>query len=569
MCFRAEFPRPQFCRENWQNLNGRWDFEIDYGNSGVERKLFDPAYKLSGHIQVPFCPESELSGVHHTDFMQSVWYKRDLVISAEQLRGCVLLHFGAVDYLCTVYINGKEIGTHKGGYSSFAFDITGALCAGTNQITVHAVDDVRDPMVPRGKQCETYDSRVCDYTRTTGIWQTVWLEFLPRVHIESVRYDTDIRGSVTMTLELNGVAELDVLVTYKGREMAHKNLSCCGGREVFTLNLLETHLWEIGHGRLYDVQLSYGQDTVKSYFGLRSVRLDGKKFLLNEKSVFQRLILDQGFYPDGIYTAPSDEALQKDIDLALAMGFNGARLHQKVFEERFLYHCDRKGYIVWGEYGSWGLDYTDRNAIYSILPEWMEVIKRDCNHPAVVCWCPYNETWQHPGKGFPCNEGIAMVYEVTKAMDPTRPCVDTSGGYHVKTDIFDIHDYQSDPAVFAGFFEKLPAEDVFENFCNVHQTYRGEAVMVSEYGGIRWFGNAQASDAWGYGDVPKTEEAFLARFKGLTDVLIDNPAMLGLCYTQLTDIEQEQNGLYTYDRKPKFDPETIRKIISRKAAIED
>ncbi len=569
MIYRTEHPKPQFCRQSWQNLNGQWDFEIERNTCKKEIERYSPQRKLNSKIQVPFCPESRLSGVHHVDFMKSVWYRREITVTEQQLTERVILHFGAVDYFTTVYVNGREVGTHKGGYCSFCFDITDALTVGVNQITVNAQDDTRDPMIPRGKQSETYHSQVCDYTRTTGIWQTVWLEFKPNVNIESVRYHTDIQGTVMIEAQLNGAATLEAVVTYEGREMARASVPSKGGKEVLTLPLAETHLWEAGHGRLYDVVFTYGADRVESYFGLRNICLEGKKFLLNGKSVFQRLILDQGYYPDGIYTAPSDVALERDIDLAMAMGFNGARLHQKVFEERFLYHCDRKGYLVWGEYGSIGLDYTNPMAVYSLLPEWIEVLNRDFNHPAIIGWCPYNETcekerrWQH-------NENIKLTYEVTKAIDPTRPCIDTSGFYHVKTDIFDIHDYEQDPVVFKEHYEKMETE----HYIGVHwcfdnkQNYRGEAMFVSEYGGCKWSDSDNEED-WGYGDGPKTEAEFVERFRALTDVLLDHPGMMGMCYTQLTDVEQEQNGLHTYDRKPKFPPDTIRAIVSRKAAIED
>ncbi len=567
---RLEHPKPQFERADWENLNGLWQFEIDYGNSGKARKRYEADCVYPTQINVPFCPESELSGIGNKDFMNSLWYRRSITVTKEQLAGCIILHFGGVDYRCTCYINGKEVGTHKGGFVSFSFDITNALHEGENQIVAHAEDDVRDPMVPRGKQSEEFASHGCDYTRTTGIWQTVWLEFKPKTNIECVKYYPDIKGSVTVEATLNGSATLQMLVTYEGREMAQKTVFSMGGSERFTVDLAETHLWEPGNGRLYDVVFTYGKDMVKSYFGLRSIRIDRKKCLINEKPVFQRLVLDQGFYPDGIWTAPSDKALVRDIELSMAMGFNGARLHQKVFEERFLYHCDRKGYIVWGEYGSWGLDTTDQYAIYSFLPEWMEIINRDFNHPAIVGWCPFNETWFVAGKGQPKHEIIRLAYDVTKAMDQTRPCIDASGGYHVKTDIYDVHDYQPDAEAFSECFCKLESENILSNFCNENQTaYAGEPVFVSEYGGIKWAEDANDRNAWGYGDVPKTLDEFLSRLKNLTDVLLDNPAICGFCYTQLVDVEQEQNGLYTYDRRAKFDPAVISVIFSRKAAIEN
>ncbi|MBE6885548.1 MAG: beta-galactosidase [Ruminococcaceae bacterium] len=563
---RPEHPRPQFQREDWINLNGLWQFEIDNGRSGEARGLARPETQLAGQITVPFCPESRLSGVEHTDFLYGVWYKRQVTIPAEKMTGQILLQFGAVDYQCTAFVNGQKAGVHQGGYGSFSFDITPFVKAGENQITVFAEDDTRNPLIPRGKQCEAYFSGGCDYTRTTGIWQTVWLEFRPKTHIASVQYYPDPeRSCLNLRAELAGKGTLTVRAFYEGRQVGQAELASGGGLEHLTLSLSETHLWEIGAGRLYDLELSYGEDRVKSYFGLRTVRMEEMKFLLNGKSVFQRLVLDQGFYPDGLYTAPSDAELLADVERSLAMGFNGARLHQKVFEERFLYHCDKMGYIVWGEYGSWGLDHSRLDSIYGILPDWMSIVRRDFNHPAIIGWCPYNETWDQHGCR-QANEPLSTIYDVTKAMDPTRPCIDTSGNFHVKTDIYDLHDYDQNPETLAQRYAPFAKEggELADRYPD-RQTYRGEPVFISEYGGIAW----SVHGGWGYGEAPKTEEEFLSRLKGLTDVLLDHPRMFGYCYTQLTDIEQEQNGLYTYDRKPKFDPEIIRPILSRKAAIED
>jgi beta-galactosidase/beta-glucuronidase len=294
----------------------------------------------------------------------------------EECAGRVFLHFGAVDYECDVYVNGSHAGYHKGGYVSFRLDVTSLVRPGENIITVNARDDERNPMIPGGKQSGSYRSHGAHYTRTTGIWQTVWLEFTPRNYIKDIKFDTNAEtGTLVVTAHLEGRADLGIEAFYEGKPMGSASMNDAAGGAVLAINLAEIHLWEPGAGRLYDLALRFGDDTVRSYFGLRSVCFDGYRFLMNGKSIFQRLILDQGFYPDGIYTAPSDEALCRDIDISMEMGFNGAQLHQKVFEERFLYHCDMKGYLVWGEYPSWGLDHTCSEAIYSILPEWLEVIR--------------------------------------------------------------------------------------------------------------------------------------------------------------------------------------------------
>lgn len=563
---RKEYPRPQFERENWLNLNGEWAFEMDNGRSGEARGLYQEGAALADKILVPFCPESELSGIGHKDFMYGVWYKRTVSLTEAQLSGRAVLHFGAVDYHCKAYVNGVLAGEHKGGYVSFAFDVTALLRPGANEITVYAEDNTRDRLIPSGKQSHEFKSFGCFYTRTTGIWQTVWMEFLPTEHIERVKYHPNIAdGSVTVEAALCGSGDFKAEIFFAGEKMGEYTAENADGTLYFTVALKEKHLWEVGCGNLYDVRFTFGADEVKSYFGLREVRLDGHKFLINGKSVFQRLVLDQGFYPDGIYTAPSDEALENDIKLSLAVGFNGARLHEKIFEERFLYHADRLGYIVWGEFPNWGLDPSYADSVYGILPEWVEELQRDFNHPAIVGWCPYNETWDQEGrKQF--DGALALVYQVTKAFDPTRPCIDTSGNFHVATDIFCVHDYEQDPDIFKDHYDKLMTEGkLFDNH-EKRQTYRGEATFVSEYGGIAW---SQDESGWGYGNGPKTGEEFIDRFRRLTDALLDNREMFGLCYTQLTDVEQEQNGLYTYGRKPKFDPEIFRKILSRKAAIED
>lgn len=564
---RSEHPDPQFQRKDWLNLNGEWDFEFDFGNSGLRAGVLEKD-EWSRKINVPFCPESKLSGIEYTDFIAAVWYRKSVTVTEAQLEGRVLIHFGAVDYETYLYVNGEEAGYHKGGYTSFTFDITEFLTAGENVIAVNARDDVRDPLVPRGKQSELYNSHGCDYTRTTGIWQTVWLEFVPKAYVKSFKLFPDtVNATLGVSAVVEGEGAFKAEAFYDGRLVGSFEKTAAGFVSG-DIKLSETHLWEVGCGRLYDLKITFGGDEISSYFGLRDIRIDGYKVLINGKSVFQRLVLDQGFYADGIYTAPSDEALEKDIRLSLAVGFNGARLHQKVFEPRFLYHCDRLGYIVWGEFGNWGLDYSRDGALEAMLPQWCESVARDFNHPAIVGWCPFNETWDRDGRK-QNDELLRIVYRVTKQLDETRPCIDTSGNFHVETDIFDVHDYEQKVEIFKGNYDRLMTEGVlFEHFPD-RQEYDGKKpAFVSEYGGIQWSLGSRG-DAWGYGNAPKSEQEFIDRYKGLTDALLDNERMFGFCYTQLYDIEQEQNGLYYYDRSPKFDPELFRKINSRKAAIED
>ena len=568
---RSEHPNPQLQRENWINLNGVWEFEIDKSASGVDRKLYE-AKKLSQEIVVPFCPESRLSGIGEIDFLNSVWYKRTIQIARKDQR--VILHIGACDYLTTVYVNAKKVGNHKGGYASFAFDITNYVECGENTLVIHALDDNRTKLQPRGKQSALYHSHGCDYTRTTGIWQTVWLEFLPETHIKNLKYYPDsTNSSLQIKAVVKGEATLTATAYYEGREVGSASAQNNGNNADLTIKLSETHLWEVGCGRLYDLVLTYGEDKVQSYFGLRNVSLDGYKFKLNGKTVFQRTVLDQGFYPDGIYTAPTEEDLIRDIRISMDAGFNGARLHEKIFEPRFLYHCDKMGYLVWGEHANWGLDHTQLHALPTFLREWMEAIDRDFNHPAIIGWCPFNETWDIDGRK-QNDEVIEMVYRYTKSVDTTRPCIDSSGNFHVMTDIYDFHDYCQNVDEFKEYLNKLETENIV--YCQIarnqalkkRQTYTGGPVFASEYGGIKWDieGNIQS---WGYGNAPKTEEEFIERYRGLTEALLNNPRIMGLCYTQLYDVEQEKNGLYTYNRVPKFDMGIFKKINTQKAAIED
>lgn len=565
---RPEHPEPQLEREAWLNLNGEWAFEMDFGCSGRERGLHQ-AESLANTICVPFCPESRLSGIAYTDFMPAVWYTRTVELPADwQESGRVLLHFGAVDYAAEVWINGESVGTHRGGYSPFVLDVTKRLKAGENRITVCAEDDVRSGAQPAGKQSIRYHSYGCSYTRTTGIWQTVWMEHVPDTYIHALRVTPDVLNECAhVTVLMNGAAAeattVTVTASYEGVEKASATVHAHWRTAELTLSLPKPELWEPGCGRLYDLSVSLSSgDSVKSYFGMRDVDLDGKAIRINGKIVFQRLILDQGFNPEGIYTAPCEEELRADIERSMAMGFNGARLHERVFEPRYLYWADRLGYLCWDEHANWMLDISKEAALLRFLPEWEEVMERDYNHPSIVGWCPLNETQDDQNDDF-----IRAVYHTTRRIDATRPIIDTSGWNHVITDIFDVHNYTQDPEKFAATHAV-----VLEGRCpdvdgkTTKRAWNSEIpYFVSEFGGARW---SDQTDGWGYGNGPKTVEEFIARYDSLVTALLDNPAVCAFCYTQLTDVEQEQNGLYTYDRRPKFDPAAIRACTSKPAAIE-
>ena len=561
---RSEYPRPQFIRSEWMTLNGEWEFAHDYSVSGLERGLCD-GRELPERITVPFCRESVLSGIGNTDFCNCVWYRRAFTLPENWDTGRILLHIGACDYETTVFVNGKKVTVHRGGYTPIECDISDYLVDGENVITVRAFDDVRSHDQSAGKQSARYGSYGCFYTRTTGIWQSVWLERVPESYIKSVRYYTDINDSkLTLVATVAGDSRELVLraeAFYEDRAVGCAAVSVSGSVCTLEMKLDELHLWEIGNGRLYDLHLTLGDDTVKSYFGMRSVHARNGALYLNGKPVFQRLVLDQGFYPDGIYTASTQAELFADVERSLAMGFNGARLHQKIFEPEFLSECDRRGYIVWGEHGNWGLNVARPAGYASFLPEWTEAVERDFNHPAIIGWCPLNETQPDQDDYY-----VRSVVNLTKTLDPTRPCIDTSGWYHVDhiSDILDLHNYTQDVEAFRALLEPLERNENIE-LGRKQRSCPGVATFVSEYGGIGW---SVDGNGWGYGDAPKTEEEFIERLFGLTKVICDNKKLYGFCYTQLTDVEQEVNGLYTYDRHPKFDPAIIKKAFTQSAVME-
>jgi len=573
---RSEYPRPQMVRNSWMNLNGIWDFEIDNEKIGIAKKFFKLS-SLKDKIVVPFCPESKLSTIEHVDFMECIWYKRKITLPLDWKNKKILLHIGASDYKTTLWINSSYVGVHKGGYSSFTFDITSFLDDNISTITIMVEDNIQSNLQPSGKQSKKLNSHGCYYSRTTGIWQSVWLEsvsdtyisgfqFYPEPDSNRLKIKMNIEGDITNTKlyskaflnkTLEGSCEFDVIKSYF----------------TFTLDLTHIQLWDINNPILYDISFellknNISIDKVTSYFGLRNINFTNNVLLLNNKPIFLRLVLDQGFYPEGIYTAPSDEALKKDILLSKDCGFNGARLHEKIFDPRFLYWADKLGYMVWEEHANWGLDITTIDALDNFLPEWSEAITRDFNHPCIIGWCPFNETWNRKEDNKPQNDNVLRkVYSLTKKLDETRPCIDTSGNFHVITDIYDIHDYEQDISIFKSHYAPMITDK--SKTYNTHidrQTYNGGAFFVSEYGGIKWSNNAK--EGWGYGNAPKTEEEFINRYKQLTYTLLDNPHICGFCYTQLYDVEQELNGLYTYDRLPKFDMKIFKKINSKKAAIE-
>ena len=582
---RTDYPRPSWVRDNWYCLNGTWKFAYDHGRSGEARGMMTQGeYPLE--INVPFCPESRLSGIGNTDFIPAVWYKKTVFLDPCP-EGRVILHFGAVDYLTKVWVNGILCGRHKGGYSAFSLDITAAIRTGENVIVVYAEDDLRSGLQPSGKQSKEYGSICSTYTRTTGIWQTVWLEIVPQRYLVTAKMTPHATEGC---LEVRATAyapsygdRLKLCAYYKGKKVGQAEAQFVGELATARITVDEVHLWEVGAPEIYDLTLelvdgSNGEtvDYVQSYFAMRDVSFTKKSLEINGKPVFMRLILDQGYNPEGIYTAPSAEYLKKDIELAIELGFNGARLHQRIFEERTLYYADILGYMVWVE-----MPISPRSSLETLdpmenyIPEWIEIVNSHYNHPSVVGWCTLNETFHRMKMNAYSHE---LFYSITKEMDAYRPTIDASGGVHYKTDMFDTHDYEQNVEVFKNHYENMlnddaaffPTPSFYRGDAPLrHDTYAGQAFWVSEYGGTFW--NNKDRNGWGYGSIPQNENEFAERYVGLTDVLLSHPRICGFCYTQLTDIEQEQNGLFYYDRTKKFSDDVyirIREINTKQAEIE-
>jgi hypothetical protein len=606
---RPEHPNPQFQRDEWQNLNGKWDF---WEGDAADEKAMAARSEFPDRIVVPFCRESKLSGLGRTGFVKNVLYRRSFTVPeawhVEKDGARVLIHVGACDWRTTVWVNGTKVGFHEGGSTPVDCDVTSALHAGANELRVWAFDDTTSGVQQLGKQCPKEKSYGCLYTRTTGIWQTVWMEKVGATYLERCAIETDFAGEGGFQWTGPGGphaawtrkrwVRVRVVPTIRGpiaglvlaAEARCKNalvvdgfMPCPTRGDTFEIEFGDPKFWAPVTPDLYELNLTLRRadprskgggdlaardvtrdfpivvDAVRSYFAVRKIEVDGDRVLLNHEPVFQRLILDQGFYPDGIWTAPSDAALKHDIELSMAAGFNGARLHQKVFEPRFLYWADRLGYLVWGEAPSWGAKYENPACDRVVLDEWRAEVERDRNHPSIVGWCPFNETDATPGKLQ--NAATAL----TRALDPTRPVLDTSGYVHSdpRRDVDDAHDYDQDPKSFRARWWPRDESVRFERYGIVP---RDRPFFVSEFGGIEW--KKPGDPGWGYGNAPKSEADWFARFEGLCAAQLENPSLFGFCYTQLTDVEQERNGLYYYDRTPKFDAAKLHAIVAKPAAIE-
>lgn len=572
---RAEYPRPQFQRDAWQTLNGRWSFEFDDQNVGLTQKWWTGSHAFGRTITVPFCFESPLGGINDRSFHPWVWYRRSTEVPAAWKGRRVLLNFGAVDYRAMVWVNGQYVGSHEGGNTPFSFDVTPLVDGKDLTIVVRAEDPPTDRSIPRGKQYWEPQSRSIFYTRTSGIWQSVWIEAAGETYLETARIVPSNDGTIRVDARIAHPApdmELAVTVRWKDQVVAAGSARGSIDRLRLAAAVSEPRLWSPGSPNLYDLtfELRRGStvlDRVSSYTGFRSVGTRDGRFTLNGEPVTLKFVLDQGYWHDGILTPPSDDAIQYDIRMTKEMGFNGARKHQKVEDPRFLYWADKMGFLVSSEMAN---SYLYDNVYAArFTREWIEAVERDINHPSVVVWAPLNESWGVPDLSDPRQQAhLRSLYSLTHSLDGTRPVIDNEGWEHTEaTDLFAIHDYVRTGDLLADKYKTLGLPGVTPSNGSdaplaPGMKYNGTPVYLSEFGGIAFIppGHQVPQQAWGYSGVEKTQDAALERLRGLFAAIGKVPAFAGYCYTQLTDVEQEINGLMTYDRKMKFDAKAIADI---------
>jgi beta-galactosidase/beta-glucuronidase len=583
---RTEHPRPDFMRTDWQSLNGPWRFEFDDEDKGLRERWYAGTRQFSKTIVVPYTFQSRLSGIGDTGFHDVVWYQRSFQTPAAWQGRRVLLNFGAADYEAIVWVNGEEVGRHRGGHVGFRFDVTDRLKNGDNVVTVRVLDPGTDRTIPRGKQYWRPKSESIFYTRTTGLWQPAWIEAAGPTHIARLRVTPDVDRSqarVEVDLVRDGASStapaepvrLRVTARLEGAEQAAQEVTVRGETGVAVLTLDNQRLWSPDRPVLYDLSLEIvadgrTMDRVDSYFGQRKVSLHDGKLYLNNSPYYLRLALDQGYWPESILTPPSDEAIQYDIKMIKAFGLNGVRKHQKAEDPRWLYFADKMGIVVWGEMAN-AYDYSPEY-VSRFTAEWEQLIARDYNHPSIIAWVPINESWGVPQILTDRTQqahAIAM-YQLVRSLDPMRPVVDNDGWEHTEqTDLFTIHDYARTGDELTQKYGHLTTEPSRiprngKEALVYGARYNGSPFVLTEFGGIAFrLGAKQAENEWGYSGVEPTREAFLDRLDGLIKAVRGNPAWAGYCYTQLTDVEQEINGLMTYDRKPKADADILKKILAR------
>jgi beta-galactosidase/beta-glucuronidase len=581
---RPEYPNPQFARSDWLNLNGEWEFAFDDEKRG--RQLgWQYGLPLERRILVPFPYQSELSGINDKTTHEVVWYALSFDVPADWRGQDLLLHFGAVDYRSTVWINGQEVGHNQGGHVPFEFEIAPYLNQGHNRLTVR-VEDRQNPRQPRGKQSITGLPHDIDYYCTTGIWQTVWLEPVPPIRISNIVLTPSARNrSIALSVYLHApsaVWRIEVEASLGGSFVARTVAETTAATAHLQLEIPDARLWSPDSPTLYDLRLRLFEgeellDEVQTYAGLRDVELREGRVWLNGKAIYLAMVLDQGYWPEGYLAAPSDEHLRADVEWSKKFGFNGARKHQKIEDPRWLYWCDRLGLLVWEEMPNareWSSQAEER-----LAAEWKRAVQRDYNHPCIITWVPVNESMgfprlgrQHPGQYAFIERMVAM----TRQLDPRRPVIDNDGWEHTDiTDICAIHDYTPTAELLRQRYSEttsgttLPAHVWIGNkpLFVLGSRYRGQPVMLTEVGGFLLIPPhvpAEERDMLYrfYGSLNNPEE-LLARYRDLMEGIASLHFVAGFCYTQLTDIEQEVNGLLTYDRRAKVAPEQIAEIHRR------
>lgn len=587
---RNEYPRPQLVRTKWVNLNGEWDFAFDDQNIGLSEKWFHKNTSFDKKIIVPFAYQTELSGIHDPSFHDIVWYAREFTVPKDWQGQRIILHFGAVDYRAWVYINGQYAGSHEGGHVSFSLDITNQLTWGVEKVVVRVEDPSTDETIPRGKQSWVEKSASIWYTRTTGIWQTVWLEPVSSTNISKLRLTPDIdHGDIIVELEISGEfvnKKAEIEINFKGKRVASDTIEIFEPYNKRSIHLYNRKIfrtsfhhigwnWSPENPNLFDIKISLKDnenqqilDVVDSYFGMRKVHIENGMVYLNNKPYYQKLVLDQGYWPQGLLTAPTDNDFKRDIELALGMGFNGCRKHQKVEDPRFLYWADHLGFLVWGECPAFP-SYSE-DAVARLTKEWIEIIERDYNHPSIIAWVPGNESWGVPfikANKQQQHHSLAL-YHLIHSLDQTRLVISNDGWELTKTDICAIHNYnhgsKDETAKYEDFKESLSTKE--DLLCSKPSgrgiyadgfDYQGEPIILTEFGGIGF--KVGEDNGWGYTSVKNSEE-FVADYRRVMEAVYASKALHGFCYTQLTDVEQEINGLLTFNREPKCDLTRIKEI---------
>jgi beta-galactosidase/beta-glucuronidase len=573
----AAYPRPQFERSEWMNLNGIWEFDFDDSRQGLQSSWNDS--RLKDRIVVPFPYQSYLSGIDDKGIHEVVWYSRQFEVPPGWHGRDLLLNFGAVDYETMVWINGVEVGHNRGGHVPFAFDIAPYITPGLNRVTLR-VEDKQDPYQPRGKQSTTGLPRHIDYYCTTGIWQTVWLEPVSSMRIESLQVVPSVANeSLFIRAYLHAPAHLwtlNVEVSYEGKIVAVVEQASYRSTIELTVPIPGAKLWSPEEPNLYDIKLALSNngilmDEVRTYAGIRSVELRDGWLHLNGKPTYLAMILDQGYWPDSYLAAPSDAALREDVEWVKKFGFNGVRKHQKIEDPRWLYWCDKLGLLVWSEMANaraWSAEAEEH-----LIAEWERAVRRDSNHPCIVTWVPVNESMGFPGlqKSHPGQYAfLERITTLTRRLDPERPVIDNDGWEHTDiTDICAMHDYTPTSKALIERYEKtlrggpLPAnawDDDKPMFARGSH-FRGQPIMLTEVGGFLMERTDIPKQDWdllyaAYGTTYSSKD-FLAKYIDLMEGLEKLPFVTGFCYTQLVDVEQERNGLLTFDRKLKIDPAEI------------